>query len=352
MDVQPEHGTYGTIEGCINIIELLRRDGIISGNDFCVTPLSGGISCEVLLIEHSQKCFVVKRALPRLRTKDLWHADTSRNRNEYEYFRYVERILPEAVPSVIAVGNGYFTMEYIGSEFTNWKELLMGGHCYPRHAESAARTLGKIHCASSNDPRAARLFDTTSNFHQLRTEPYLLTTGRRHPRLAGYFEEEAVRLERTRECLVHGDYSPKNILVGNGRLVVLDCEVSWYGDASFDLAFLMTHVLLKSLYHAPKDVGLPALFRNALRTYCLERRFETDQQQEFDSRTARLLLLLLLARIDGRSPVEYLSVGKCDFVRQFVTSELCIGNLNLSALASDWFAALQERYREVGGSKL
>lgn len=350
MDARPQHGASGTSEG--NIINLLRRDGIISGNDFRITSLSGGISSEVFLVENSEKCFVVKQALPQLRVKGLWQADTSRNRNEYEYFRYVGSILPEAVPSVLSVGNGYFTMKYIGSEFSNWKELLMGGDCHPWHAESAARTLGQIHRASAADPRVARLFDTTSTFHQLRTEPYLLTTGRRHPRLAGHFEEEAIRLEKTRECLVHGDYSPKNILVGNGRVVVLDCEVAWYGDASFDLAFLMTHVLLKSLYHAPKDVGLEILFVKTFCTYCLERMFEPDQQQDFESRTARLLLMLLLARIDGRSPVEYLSAAKCDFAREFVASELCAGSLELSALATDWFTALHERYREVGTRKL
>ena len=200
--------------------------------------------------------------------------------------------------------------------------------------------------ASAADPQAASLFDTTSNFHQLRIEPYLLTTGQRHSPLTGYFEEEAARLERTRECLVHGDYSPKNILVGNQRLVLLDCEVAWYGDPSFDLAFLVNHLLLKSLYHAPKNIGVQSLFANLVNTYCLERGFGKDMQLEFELRTARLLLLLLLARIDGKSPVEYLDIGKRDFVRRFVTSELRAGAVTLVGLATDWFRALHKQYRK------
>lgn len=334
-------------EAGAQILNLLRRDNLVSGIDVAITPLGGGVSSDVFLIEDDERCFVVKQALPQLKVKDLWQADTSRNRNEYEYLRYVVRILPGAVPSVFAVGSDYFTMEYIGPESKTWKQLLLSGHCYPQHAQRAANILGRIHRESAGDPEAERLFDTTSNFHQLRTDPYLLTTGHRHPELRQYFEQEALRLESTREALVHGDYSPKNLLVGKGRLVLLDCEVAWYGDPAFDLAFLISHLLLKSLYHAPKDLQITQMINAVMGSYYLERELRANLKQEFDFRTARLLLLLLLARIDGKSPVEYLNTNdKCHFIRTFVTSELYAGVMTLSEVTSDWFAALQDQYRE------
>lgn len=323
------------------ILDLLRRDQLVSGN-VLVTPLGGGVSSEVFLIENEGKRFVVKQALPQLKVRDHWQADTSRNRVEYEFLGYLRRIIPDAAPAVFAAGADYFAMEYLGPEYCTWKQLLLSGDCQPQHAVRAAKILGTLHRASFGDPELARRFDTTSNFHQLRTDPYLLTTGHRHPVLRECFELEAVRLEQTRECLVHGDYSPKNMLIGNGRTVLLDCEVAWYGDPSFDLAFLMSHLLLKSLYHAPLDVGLQTIIGTVTGEYYDERKM--GNTGDFDSRTARLLLMLLLARIDGKSPVEYLTGDqKMDFVRNFVSSRLSASRLTLEEVARAWFARLQTR---------
>jgi aminoglycoside phosphotransferase (APT) family kinase protein len=322
------------------ILDLLRRHQLVSGQNVLVTPLGGGVSSDVFLIEDEGKRFVVKQALPQLKVRDHWQADVSRNRVEYEFLRYLSRIVPDAAPAVFAVGADYFAMEYLGPEYRNWKELLLSGDCQPQHAVRAARILGTLHRVSFGDPELARRFDTTPNFHQLRTDPYLLTTGRRHPALQERFEQEAVRLEKTRECLVHGDYSPKNMLIGNGRTVLLDCEVAWYGDPAFDLAFLINHLFLKSLYHAPLDRGLQEIIGTLIAAYYDERQMENAGA--LDSRIARLLLMLLLARIDGKSPVEYLTESKQDFVRSFVSSRLS-APMFLHEVVRDWFAGLQTR---------
>ncbi len=219
----------------------------------------------------------------------------------------------------------------------------MSGDCQLLHAAMAAKVLGRLHRSSWGDADLAKRFDTTRNFHQLRTDPYLITTGGRHPDLNRFFEQEVERLESTRECLVHGDYSPKNMLIGNGRLVLLDCEVAWYGDPSFDLAFLINHLLLKALYHAPADKGLEKIIEGLLEAYYVERG-ERSLKGDFDSRTARLLLMLLLARIDGKSPVEYLSSDfKREFVRGFVKSQLFASTITMDKVVSGWFTDLQAR---------
>jgi aminoglycoside phosphotransferase (APT) family kinase protein len=329
------------------ILDLLRRDRLISGDAVSITPLRGGVSSDVFLVEDGGKRFVLKRALPQLKVKDVWRADISRNRHEYEYLKYVSALLPGSVPVPFVLGPEYFTMEYLAPDFRNWKKLLLLGNCWVEHARESARVLAIIHRESAGDEEAMPKFDTTANFHQLRTDPYLLTTGQRHPALRIHFEEEAQRLESTRECLVHGDYSPKNMLVGNGRLVLVDCEVAWYGDPAFDVAFLLNHLLLKSLYHMPRDPGLRVLIDNAIAQYYSERRLNRDSRQDFDRRTARLLLLLLLARIDGKSPVEYLGdETKREFVRGFVSAGLEKNTTTLLNVVDEWFEGLHQRYNK------
>lgn len=226
--------------------------------DAKLTPLTDGVSSEIYRVDDGGDSFVVKRALAKLKVKEHWTADVCRNHYEQLFIEYVARFLPQAVPSLRPApkDRGYFAMELLGPEFTNWKQRLLRGEARVEDALQAATILGRIHAHSAADSETERQFDTTANFIQLRIDPYLLTTGLRHPDLRPLFEEEAKRLASTRQCLVHGDFSPKNLMLSPSRMVLLDCEVAWYGDPAFDLAFLLTHLHLKALYHAPREIGL------------------------------------------------------------------------------------------------
>jgi thiamine kinase-like enzyme len=226
-------------------------------------------------------------------------------------------------------------MEYLGEGFSNWKRLLLAGCSVSAHARRAAQILGEIHRRTAGDPEIERRFDTVRNFRQLRIEPYLLTTGERNPALRDLFSQEARRLASAREGLVHGDFSPKNFLICGERMVVLDCEVAWYGDPSFDVAFLLNHLFLKSLYHAPRSVGIEQMIPAFWKSYldCLQ----TKPQNDLEERAARLLLMLMLARVDGKSPVEYLGAAQTRFVREFVRRHLTAGGFDFAALTSAWF---------------
>src|SRR4029453_9760117 len=129
---------------------------------------------------------------------------------ERNYIRCVAGFLPEAVPQLRFANSkaGYFAMEYLGDGFANWKRLLLDARCETQHAQMAGQILGEIHRRTTGREDLCRQFDTTANFHQLRLEPYLQTTGDRHPKLRDQFFTEAARLSGTRECLVHGDFSP------------------------------------------------------------------------------------------------------------------------------------------------
>jgi aminoglycoside phosphotransferase (APT) family kinase protein len=327
-----------------SFLDTLRRDGVLRHPDMQLTPLTDGVSSEIFRIDDGDESFVVKRALAKLRVKDDWTANIDRNRYEQLYIKYVARFLPEAVPSLRPgpIDRGYFVMEFLGPEFTSWKQMLLHGEARIEDAVQAATVLGRIHAHSAADAEVARLFDTTVNFTQLRIDPYLLTTGIRHPDLRDLFQAEAQRLASTRQCLVHGDFSPKNLMISTSRLVLLDCEVAWYGDPAFDLAFLLTHLLLKGLYHAPRQIGLQEMCRAFWQRYVQEAGDAIDSMA-LERRVARLLLMLLLARMDGKSPIEYLTdQQKTDWVRQFARSGILKGHSSLSDIVGQWFTNLTE----------
>jgi aminoglycoside phosphotransferase (APT) family kinase protein len=330
------------------LLKRLRQDGVPLGPSARAKALAGGVSSRIYRVRDRARAFVVKSALARLRVASDWRSNPGRNRHEQLYLRYVGALFPQSVPRILFASSrhGYFGMEYFGAGFTNWKAALLRGECDPRVARQAMALLARIHASSRHRPDLARRFATTRNFRQLRTDPYLRTAARRHPALAACLEREADRLERTRECLVHGDFSPKNILIGDRRLILLDCEVAWYGDPAFDVAFLLHHLCLKALRHAPRERGLAALFAAAVRAYFGGFRGTGRPMAALDRRSARLVLMLLLARVDGKSPVEYLTAPKMEFVRRFVSGLLPGFDGPLAEVRERWFAALAENFGE------
>jgi len=324
-------------QGQLPLIEILLRDGVVSA-DARLQPLSGGISSDIFLIVDEGPLRVIKQALQQLRVVDTWMANVSRNDFEQRYLKYVSHFMPDSVPAVLANGNGYFVMPYFDSAYVTWKSYLLEGVAQPEHAQAAGRFLGCVHEHSSNDSDAARQFDSGENFRQLRIDPYLQAVARRHPEVDDIIRAESDRLANWRECLVHGDYSPKNMLLNGQQLIVLDCEVAWYGDPAFDLAFLISHLLLKALFHAPRDVGLQQLTQEFVVWYLHSRHLTRGEQVTLLARTAALACILLLARVDGKSPVEYLDQTRQEIVRLFTIPALQAWPLNdPRELCDQWF---------------
>jgi aminoglycoside phosphotransferase (APT) family kinase protein len=326
------------------LITSLRAAGLVASETPEVRPLSGGISSEILLVEEGGRRIVVKRALERLRVKDEWFADTVRNRYEQAYMRYAGQVAPGCVPRILHADGerNFFAMEYLGEGWVNWKTELFSGRIEPRYARTAAETLAAIHGASWGNAALREAFATTAIFFNLRIEPYLLATGARHPALEAHFKAEAARLEGASLALVHGDFSPKNIMLDadSARVAILDCEAAWFGDPAFDIAFFLNHILLKALHRPPLKEGYLSLGTAFLETY--RSRLGGHASARFEARAVRLLLMLMLARVDGKSPVEYLlgQTGKQELVREFVHRELPAAPETFATLAARWTAAL------------
>jgi aminoglycoside phosphotransferase (APT) family kinase protein len=324
------------------ILKLLHQRGLIAQARPVVQALAGGVSSDIWLIDDGKRKLVLKRALPKLRVADDWFADVSRNRHEQDFMDYVGRFLPLAVPRLLHRDpeHGFFVMEYLGPEFANWKAMLLAGNTVPEHARQAAGILATVHSRSWNDPEGRVRFATTPQFRQLRIDPYLVTTGDRHPALRRLFHDEAERLAATNMCLVHGDYSPKNILISPERMVVLDCEVAWFGDPAFDVAFLLNHLFLKALGRPAAAASYLNLAEVFWQTYLSQ--LAPERQTGLEARVCRLLLMLMLARVDGKSPVEYLTdERKRQLLRNFVTVRLGRGDAEFLTLLRDWADTLR-----------
>ena len=318
------------------LIDYLVEKNILNSSSVEIRTLGGGVSCEILLIDDGNNRFVLKRALAKLKVKDDCFADVKRNHIEQKYIRYVADFLPETVPAILYSDEDhhFFCMEMLENGLTNWKELLLNKQIVIGYAKTAGKIMGTIHNKSAGDPTVEKDFETLANFHELRIEPYLITTGKLHSDLKAYFYEEAKRLASVKKCLVHGDFSPKNILVGPDRFVLLDCEVAWYGDPIFDLAFFLNHFLLKALYAPEMVKEFIELAKVTLKSYKIHSGNIFDEK--FGARLVHLLLLLMLARVDGKSPVEYLNPGQQQKVRDFVYQELSNGTYNFEVLTTKW----------------
>jgi aminoglycoside phosphotransferase (APT) family kinase protein len=232
-------------------------------------------------------------------------------------------------------------MEFLDpADFPVWKAELAQGRVDVAFAASVGRTIAAIHEATAHSKSVAERFANDAVFHSIRLEPYLEATARAHPALEASLMALSRETLATRIALVHGDVSPKNILVGAKGPIFLDAECAWFGDPAFDLAFCLNHLLLKCTWvPACADRFLAAY--DALKNAYLER-VTWERADAMGARTARLLPALLLGRIDGKSPVEYITdEGTKSRVRKISTGLIASGAANLAGIRDAWARQLR-----------
>ena len=290
------------------VIKGLRGLGLIGENETPpLVPLDGGVSSDIWRVETRSGTICVKRALPRLRTTKEWRVPVERNANEADWIRAVSAIAPDAVPRLAGEDRdrGLFAMNYLDpAKFPVWKAQLRDGEISPDIAATVGAALGTIHAATAGNEDLAKRFATDSLFEAIRIEPYLLRTAGAHPDLANRLRQLAKATAENRRALVHGDVSPKNILIGPNGPVFLDAECAWYGDPAFDVAFCLNHLLLKCVWRPQWTADYVEAFAALATAYFGHPNWESPSQLE--ARAAALLPGLLLARVDGASPVEYI----------------------------------------------
>jgi len=319
--------------------------------------LSGGVSAAVIRVEpsHSSSDFpsvVLKQALPQLRTRMEWLSSPERIWNEAEAMKFLAGILPPGVVPVIHFedrDNYLIGMTDLGTSRDNCKLLLLEGRPDPELARTAGRILGSIHEASLRHAATlstGRLADW-SVFDELRIDPYYRTVARVHPIVAEPLEDLMRSMRDVdQKTFVHADFSPKNILVGQaGEMSLVDFETAHWGDPAFDLGFFMTHLVLKTFramrLGLPAREEYPSMIAEFLAAY--RRGFPSlDDPMHFERRTLRHLAGCMLARVDGKSPVDYLSESDQDAVRLLTIEAFKDEYAGLA----DFIGGMQDRFRK------
>jgi aminoglycoside phosphotransferase (APT) family kinase protein len=301
-------------------------------------PAKGGVSSDIWRVDLADGPICVKRALPKLKVAAQWQVPVERNTYEHAWMDTVSRICPQAVPRLIGHDpkSSLFAMAYLDpSAYPVWKAQLREGRADRGFAAQVGVTLSTIHCATAGDGDIQARFNSDTIFHAIRLEPYLIAAGERHPDLVAILRALVETTATTKYALVHGDVSPKNILMGGQGPVFLDAECAWYGDPAFDLAFCLNHFLLKCLWTPYAANEFLACFRVLADTYLAQVSWEP--RRECETRAAQLLPGLFLARVDGKSPVEYLTDERDkDQVRKVARTLLLEPTNELEVVCNKW----------------
>jgi len=327
------------------IREALAAFGLLRpGEGVRLSPLAGGVSCDVLRAEaDGGAVFAVKRALPRLRVATEWLAPVERVESEVRWLKLARAVDPRLAPEVLAEDQAahLFVMRYLDpAAHPVWKTALAEGRAEAGFGAAVGRDLARIHAATAHRPQVAAQFRTDELFMALRIDPFLLHVAARDADAAPRLLALAGDLRTRKTALVHGDISPKNILMGPDGPVFLDAECAVYGDPAFDLAFCLTHLLLKTVWLRDQAAGLMTAFEGLWGAY--RPGVDWEPAQEVSCRAASLTAALLLARIDGKSPAPYIeSEADKALVRGRARALLAEADLDLDRLALAWRAGGQ-----------
>ncbi|MEL7150755.1 MAG: aminoglycoside phosphotransferase family protein [Pseudomonadota bacterium] len=297
---------------------LVAELGLAAEDDVkSVVPLTGGVASDIARVDLVDRTLCVKFALPKLKVAADWRAPVHRNAAEYAWLEVATQAAPESAIELFgrsASAHG-FAMEYLqGDEVYLWKDHLLKEAPDRNEASKVGNLLGKIHAYSARADFDPSAFQNRDDFHALRIEPYLSFTRKQHSALNDPISRLEDMLYSGQQVLVHGDASPKNILFRHGAPYLLDAECATMGDASFDPSFCLNHLVLKSI-HLPRSqqrlLRQVIAFWNAYAPHV-----SWEASDTLERRVCALLPALMLARIDGKSPVEYLSDRNRDRVRR------------------------------------
>lgn len=312
-----------------NAAAYLRGQGLIEQNEaVSIRELPGGVSNVVLYVERPEADdFVLKQAREQLRVADPWFCSVERIWREVAVLEVCEQLLPgrshgvvpATTPRVLFTDRAryLYAMTAVPAHVT-WKQQLLDGETDVAKAIACGQLLGRLHAGTWGGQELPEELSDRQFFDDLRIDPYYRHVASAHPDLKPAIDGLIDSVFAHQLCLVHGDFSPKNLLVHDGGLVLVDFEVGHFGDPAFDLGFFLTHLFLKAFHAVPRQEAYLALVENFWQTYSdeLHRRVPDEGFRSLEDRAVMNLAGCMLARIDGKSKVEYLSESDRDVVRR------------------------------------
>ncbi len=321
------------IEQPLALQAYLRRTGRIGAREEpLIQPLGGGVSNRVMLVQRPNgEAWVIKQALRRLRVAVEWYSSPERSHAEALGLRWLPALAPAgATTPLIFEDQAEHIVAAQAAPQPNelWKTMLLAGRIKIAHAEQFGTLLGTIQrCSAERQAELASLFNDRSFFETLRIEPYYIYTWTQTPQAGAFFDALISATRTRRQVLVHGDYSPKNILVHNDRLILIDHEVIHFGDPAFDSGFALAHLLSKANHVATRRDALAEAALRFWQAYCAEIE-RLAWASGIEQRVVRHTLGVLLARVVGRSQLTYLT--RADRQRQQSASLALIAQLPAS----------------------
>lgn len=284
-----------------------------------ITP--GRSSC-LWKVTTNRGIFVLKQPLKKLRVNDKWHISPHRSKNEYNYLKELSDVDFEHTPRVLNYKSqkNYFIMKHIDSSYPNWKAKLLSEDIDPMDSFKAGDVLGKLHTFFLKRPCLFSMFNDKDLFHQARISPYWIHLLPKYPELKKNIRQIINTSLKKKITVIHGDVSPKNFLILKDKAILLDAECAFWGDPAYDLAFLLTHLILKSCIVPNYSSCLISVISESLRAYCPYISWESHQ--EFLERVQSYLLMLILARIDGKASLDYIDSNQKKLIRSFVKSKV------------------------------
>lgn len=299
-----------------NALEYLRRQAWIGAEPARAETLSGGVSNQVLRVTTPERRFVLKQSRPQLRTRDAWFSDLERIYREQEVMQALHPYLPSVVPEVLFVdrANYIYAMSHAPLEAEVWKTHLLAGKIDLDMGAKIGSVLGRIHQVAAEHAQAFEAFRDHNVYVQLRVDPFYRRVQERRPEVAAAIEPIVRDMLTLKESLCHGDYTPKNMLVHGGEFTLVDYETAHLGDPTMDLGLFLAHLTLKAVRAPDRRMEWVALMRGFWQAYCREVRFRPHA--ELERRGVKHCGVCLLARVDGTSPVDYLTEPGRETVRR------------------------------------
>lgn len=325
------------------MLDALVRMGLVDANEQpLMTHLVGGVSSLIMRVDTRRGTLCVKQALPELKVATHWSAPLERSHAELAWITHVASFAPDTVPAILGEDRESFcfAMTWLEpSKYPVWKRQLRDGIADASFAAEVARRLVAIHSATVDDDALAQAFANDENFFQLRLDPYFGATAKVHTDCADPLLELISLTANNKRVLVHGDVSPKNLLAGPHGPLFLDAECAWYGEPAFDAAFCLCHLLAKCLWRPASQADFLACF-DAFSTAYLQG-VSWESTANIEVRIARLLTAIMLARVDGKSPLEYLGEQDRDRMRTFAKARVLSPRTQLKIIRDEWQRELQ-----------
>lgn len=339
------------IEQTDELMTYLRRRNLIGGDERPrARVLHGGVSNRTVLVERAGgDAWVVKQALAKLRVQVDWFSSPERIHREALGLRWLAVLAPPGAMVGFVdedTDEHILIMQAVPQPHANWKTLLLAGQIEGDHVDQFGRLLAALHRhAWERRAEVEPVFADIGFFETLRLEPYYGFAAEQVPAAAPFLHDLVADTRARRLTLVHGDYSPKNVLVHNGRLVLLDHEVIHFGDPAFDLGFSLTHLLSKA-HHLPDHRQSFAVAANHYwRTYT-SAVGSMPWIADLEAHVVRHTLGCLLARVAGRSPLEYLDAAERDNQKAAVLALMPAPPSNVPSLIARFLAEVSNMERQ------